>query len=283
MSTRPQTLFQCPAGHQQWLPYPVATVTWCEPCRASVQCSPVPPGAAVVARASDDTAGSIQQRFREYAATYDRAREGIATALTPDPRNDREAETFRDLQTAGFPERHIAGLKSMDQAGMKDARSVHDFLAATPTPAIVILWGDYGTGKTQTATAVAMLRRERQQRTRYVTAKQLTRSIKDNFGTKVPEAELLRRYHEAQGLVIDEIQAALDEEPDRMTWARTQIQEIVDTRYARTAPLKTILICNADSIETLKSRIGGHILSRAQECGKVLRVARKNYRSQTNI
>lgn len=272
------TLFQCPSGHQQYLPYLVAATLWCQQCACAVRCVPVPPSAAQIARANEDAAQAIQQRFIEYAATYDRARAGIATALIPDPRNERESVLCRDLRTAGFPDRHIAGIKGMDAAGMKDARAVMDILAG-PEPAIVVLWGDYGTGKTQTAAAVAMLRHERQQRTRYVTAKQLIRQIRDNWGTKVPEAELLRRYHECHGLVIDEIQAALDEEPDKMAWARTQIQEIVDVRYSRKGPLKTILICNADSPETLARRIGAHIMSRAQECGRVLRVSRKNYRA----
>lgn len=271
-------LYQCPSGHQQYLPYRAdALSTWCEPCRQMCVCSRQQPQTVATPGDAVDSLNVIQGKFRDLAATWDASRMGRRVHLVPAPKDDAERDAVCQLTGLKFPSRHIATLPHMDADGLNDARAVAQALQG-PGPAAVLLWGDYGTGKTQVATAVAKMRLERGHRTRYVLAPALLRMLKDNFKTRVPEEEILRRYHECAGLVVDEIQAALDAAPGETSWARTQLQSLVDARYSTRRPLKTILICNADSEDALRQRIGAHILSRAQECGKVLRVARRNYR-----
>lgn len=271
--------YQCAGGHRQYLPYRMDAVqSWCEECRAMSEHKIIRPPAGTSPEQSADIHRAIADKFRSLAATWDESGRGNTVHLTPDPKTAKEAAIMAALGSAGFPGRHIATLPTMDREGKADARRVVEALNG-PGPAAVVLWGDYGTGKTQVATAAAMLRHEKQQRTRYVSAQSLTRAIRDNFHTKIPEADLLRKFTESPGLVIDEIQAALDESPDKTSWARTQIQGILDARYSSSKPLKTILICNADSIAALNTRMGAHIISRVNECGQFFQVSRRNYRT----
>lgn len=225
-----------------------------------------------------DIARHIQQKFKDYVETFDRARAGLPTPLVATPKDDKQAAIVARIRAGKFPERHIAALPAMDKKGMSTAWEVDDTLNALPGPVACLLWGDYGRGKTQIAVGVAMLRAQRSERTRYVNAVDLIRELKDGFGSKVPESHILRKYHNHPCLVIDDLHAALDDDPGAVRWARGQFQALLDTRYRTNQPLKTMLLVNASDATLLNSRIGGHILSRVSEDGKIIHVNSKNYR-----
>lgn len=275
MKTYPQI---CPAGHHEHLQWPAGVMAWCESCRARVQFSPVPQPTEVSAAEQVDILTRIKRRFAEFAQTWDESRKGMKPVLEAKPENEKENLIFTRLRTAGFPERHIARLKKMDAAGMTNARKVDEILMGVPGPAAVLLWGDYGTGKSQVACAVAMLRAQRGQHNRCVSAVDLMRDLRDNMKSGVPEGVYLRKYHDCQCLILDDVHQTLDDTPDNAAWARGQIQSLIDVRYRSNAPRKTIIIANATGEDELKRRVGGHILSRIGEDGKVLRLNAKKYR-----
>lgn len=254
-------------------------MAWCDLCRNRVQFTPVPLPPAVTEAEEIDIAAHVKKRFEQFAETWDEARKGMKPQLEAVAKNDRETLIFTRLRTAGFPERHIARLKQMDAAGIENARKVDEILNAHSGPVAVLLWGDFGTGKTQIGAAVAMLRAQRDQRTRYLSAVDLMRDLRDNMKMNLPEGPFLRKYHEAQCLILDDVHETLNDSPDNVAWARGQLQNLIDVRYRSNAPRKTILIANATGDEELRRRIGGHMISRIGEDGKVFRVNSKKYRS----
>src|SRR5678816_2859321 len=124
--------FTCPAGHHEELPYPPGQYSsWCEACKKQVTFISVPPAqqtAEQKERESEDIRDHIQRRFREYAETWDKARQGIETPLVATPKDEKQAAIIANLRTGRFPERHIAALPTMDGVGMATAREVDDLL-----------------------------------------------------------------------------------------------------------------------------------------------------------
>jgi hypothetical protein len=111
-----------------------------------------------------------------------------------------------------------------------------------------LIYGNYGTGKTWTA---------------YAIARELYLSMQINTFQIVREAQLLhsiresqyRRFEECDLLVIDEFGKGSDTE-----FAKAEIFNIIDLRYDEMR--KTILICNAKDKEELKKAVSFAVLDR---------------------
>lgn len=270
MKTFPQI---CPVGHHEHLPWAVPVTAWCEACRKQAAFTPVPQETGVTAAERVDIQTHARRRFNEIAETREH------TTRSRPKANSKEELTVQRLLIAGLPKRHIDHLKEMDAAGKEAARRVDEALSVKG-PVSVLLWGDFGRGKTQVAAAVSMLRAQRNEHTRYLSCPDLMRQLRDNMKLNVPEGVFLRKYQECACLILDDIHISLDDSPDNVSWARGQMQSLLDVRYRSNAPRKTIFIANAAGEDELKRRIGGQMLSRIGEDGKVLRLNSKDYRAK---
>lgn len=137
------------------------------------------------------------------------------------------------------------------------------------TGAIVVLYGQRGTGKTQMAVDVsAEILRDRLTLSKpeskwpmYALISDIFRDIRNSFrkDSLVSEMEVIAKYHKAKLLIIDEAQERSETEFEDRT-----LTLIVDKRYS--SMLDTIIISNLQVSELAKS-LGSSIVSRVHEKG----------------
>lgn len=147
---------------------------------------------------------------------------------------------------------------------------------------LVALIGHRGTGKT--AMAVQLCRAEIERRpiihytrhgvVRYTTAMDVFLSIRATFGTDTPEKEALLAYEKPSLLVIDEIQ-----ERSGTDWENRLLTHLIDKRYGEKR--NTLLLGNTTA-KGLADSLGSSVMSRMEECGGVIKMEWKSFRSKDN-
>jgi DNA replication protein DnaC len=149
-------------------------------------------------------------------------------------------------------------------AALDDYQAVRDELARMlEFPAMLVLRGRNGPGKTHLACALANAFCDRGLPARYATAQQFFLELKSTFGEPGrTQLDLIERYGKYELLVLDEIEVRSDK-----PWENQVLRGLIDTRYRR--ELATVLITNLGGAE-LQDYFSPAIRDRIREEGAIL-------------
>lgn len=153
---------------------------------------------------------------------------------------------------------------------------LNDVVEKVGTGFIVGLVGPRGTGKTQLSAFAARAFIERMiGEAVYVTLNGLLVEVRGSFDkdSKTSEQAIVRRYSTIPFLIVDELQEAKDSEFTSQTFT-----SIMDARYRNKKD--TILISNLET-DAFSKAVGSSVASRMQECGGIVKMAWKSFRTKT--
>lgn len=137
----------------------------------------------------------------------------------------------------------------------------HDFKSIKAAGICMIFCGTMGSGKTHLACAMAktLLKGERPYYPLYTTASHIFRMIKDTFGTKKTEQEIIDSMRRVDLLIIDEVGVQYGTDAER-----NMLFEVINARYEDIKP--TMLISNL-ALKPLTDVVGDRIMDRLKENG----------------
>ncbi len=146
-----------------------------------------------------------------------------------------------------------------------------DHLATFETGAIVVLLGDFGTGKSQMGCQLVYNRCTHGLSALYVRTKDMLATIRGSFDDRsIREMDAAREFIHPTLLVMDEIQVRGESK-----WENDYITHIIDHRYA--AMKETILIANL-SMAKIHQHLAPSVLSRIKESGQICMCKWKSFR-----
>ncbi len=141
--------------------------------------------------------------------------------------------------------------------------------------ACLTLCGKPGTGKTHLAASLANVLLGQGRTVLYRQTYGLLRELKDTWtrGAALSEAEVMRRYRQADLLLLDEIGVQFGTDTER-----TLLFEVIDGRYADRRP--TVAVSNLDRA-SLENFLGERVMDRLLETGSAVLVFDwRSYRRQ---
>lgn len=135
---------------------------------------------------------------------------------------------------------------------------------------ILVLYGDYGTGKTHLLVAIANARRERAEATLFASAVTLFDAIQDRIGRKQDYHDLLRRAIATPVFILDDV-----DKPKPSDFREEVYYQIIDGRTRVRRPIA--VSCNC-SPAALSRWIGGAARSRLMQDVLLVEMMGQDYR-----
>jgi DNA replication protein DnaC len=211
-------------------------------------------------------------RFLRLIESMPEESESDQQAQTPDNCARINAEAFLSLTRAGYPARHskraTGKISLVFTQTAKDAMKI-----AEKSDSVILLIGNRGNGKTQTAVQIALnrIRNDRSPGT-YLKTTDLFGAIKATWDKKnsETETEIINRVKRTKLLVLDEFHEAGTTE-----WEQRTVTNILDHRYDDMLP--TIIVSNCTA-KDVRSTLSPSVVDRANEGGGLIEFTNPSYR-----
>ncbi len=191
-----------------------------------------------------------------------------------DAKARRLAAQAQRWKTAGMPSK-FCGIRLDDWQAMSDEqKAVKEVAQSFARKGVkrLLLMGNCGTGKTMLAAGIiGEMTAKGGCSPVYITASRLMRSIRDTWGNKHSEQQMMDKFIAADVLVIDELGAGRCTEDDKL-----MLSEILCDRYS--ADMPTLLISNLDGQQLKEKVLDERAVDRMREGGVVKAMKWQSYR-----